>query len=197
MLLDLAKNAPDAKYKTRALRGYIRLLRQFPLTDEQRAEMCRNAMETAERDAEKKLVLEVLERYPSLEMLRLAVEAVKVPSLKDEATAIALAIAQKTRAEPAEIRKLLAHVRYTPTKLEILRAEYGAGKQGKDVTEILRRHVGDFPVIVLPGTRYNDSFGGDPAPGIPKELKIQYRINGKPGEISLQENATIVLPVPK
>ena len=197
VLLDLAKNAPEEKYKIRALRGYIRLVRQFPLTDEQRAEMCRSAMETAERDDEKKLVLEVLDRYPSVQMLRLATEAVKVPSLKDEATAIALAIAQKIRAEPAEIRKLLANVSYTPTKVEILRAEYGVGKQTKDVTEILRRHVGDFPVIVLPGTSYNAGLGGDPAPGVPKELKIQYRINGKPGEVSLPENATIVLPVPK
>ena len=197
VLLDLAKNAPEAKYKIRALRGYIRLLRQFPLTDEERAEMCRIALEAAERDNEKKLVLEVLDRYPSVQMLRLAIEAVKVPSLKDQATAIALTIAQKTRAEPAEIEKLLAHVRHAPTKVEILRAEYGAGKQYRDVTEILRRHVRDFPVIVLPGTSYNAGLGGDPAPGVHKELKIRYRIDGKPGEVSLPENATIVLPVPK
>ncbi|MHC4403500.1 MAG: HEAT repeat domain-containing protein [Planctomycetota bacterium] len=197
VLLDLAKNAPEEKYKVRALRGYIRLVRQFPLTEEQRAGMCRSAMETAERDDEKRLVLEVLERYPSVEMLRLAIEAAKVPSLKDEATAISLAIAQRIRVEPAEIRKLLAQLSYAPTKVEILRAEYGAGEKWKDVTEILRRHVGDFPVIALPSSSYNAGLGGDPLPGVPKELKIQYRINGKPGEVSLPENATIVLPVPK
>jgi hypothetical protein len=197
VLLDLAKTAPEEKYKIRALRGYIRLVRQFPLTDEQRAEMCRRAMETAERDDERKLVLEVLDRYPSVDMLRMATEAVKIPSLKDEATAVSLAIAQKIRADPDEIRKLLANLSYTPTKVEIIKAEYGVGQQGKDVTEILRRHVGDFPVIVLPSTSYNAALGGDPAPGIQKELKIQYRINGKPGEVSLPENATIVLPVPK
>jgi HEAT repeat protein len=197
VLLDLAKSAPEEKYRTRALRGYIRLVRQFPLTDEERAEMCGRAMEAAARDDEKKLVLEVLDRYPSVQMLRLAVEAVKVPSLKDEATAIALAIAQKIRAEPAEIRRLLANVSYAPSKVEILRAEYGVGSQSKDVTEILRRHVGDFPVIVLPDASYNTGFGGDQAPGVAKELKIQYRINGKPGEVSLPENATIVLPAPK
>lgn len=197
VLLELAKNAAEEKYRIRALRGYIRLVRQFPLEDEQRIQMCRSAMAAAQRDDEKRLVLEVLDRYPSLEMLRLAVEAAKVPALKDEATAISLAIAQKTLAEPAEIRKLLAEVRYTPTKVEILRAEYGAGKQSKDVTEILRSHVGDFPVIVLPSTSYNSGFGGDPAPGVRKELSIQYRINGKPGEVSFPENTTIVLPVPK
>jgi hypothetical protein len=68
---------------------------------------------------------------------------------------------------------------------------------GLDVTDILRRHARDSPVIVLPGTSYNAGLGGDPAPGVPKELKIQYRLNGKPGEISLRENAMIVLPVPK
>jgi hypothetical protein len=120
---------PEQRYKIRALRGYIRLIRQFPLEDDQRAEMCRIAMETAERDDEKRLVLEVLERYPSLETLRLAVDAVKNPSLKDQATAVSLTIAQRISAEPEEIRKLLAHVDYTPTKIEIVQAVYGAGNQ--------------------------------------------------------------------
>ena len=44
VLLDLAKNAADEKYKIRALRGYIRLVRQFDMPDDQRAEMCRAAL---------------------------------------------------------------------------------------------------------------------------------------------------------
>ena len=35
VLLDLAKNGTDAKYQTRALRGYIRLARQFAMPNEQ------------------------------------------------------------------------------------------------------------------------------------------------------------------
>lgn len=197
VLLDLAKCATEEKYQVRALRGYIRLLRQFPLEDEERIEMCRMALEAARRDDEKKLVLEVLQRYPSVTTLRLAIELIKTPSLKDEAMATALSIAQQTRAEPAEIQKLLAHVRQSPMKVEILRAEYGSGKQTKDVTDILRQQARDFPVIALPGANYNAGLGGDPAPGVPKELKIQYRLNGKPGEITLRENATIVLPMPE
>ena len=54
VLLDLAKTAPDNKYKIRALRGYIRLVRQFTVPDAQRVEMCRAALDAAERDAEKK-----------------------------------------------------------------------------------------------------------------------------------------------
>ncbi len=90
VLLDVARTATDAKYETRALRGYLRLARQFTMPDEQRAEMCRTALAVAKRDAEKKLVLEVLVRHPSLDMLKLAVEAGKLPALKDDAAAAAL-----------------------------------------------------------------------------------------------------------
>jgi hypothetical protein len=197
LLLDLAKTASEEKHKIRALRGYIRLVRQFSMPDPQRAEMCRLAMQAAERDAEKKLLLEVLERYPSVDMLRIAVEAAKVPSLKNDAAGVSLAIVQKLGAGSAEVQKLLDEVGHNPVKVEIIKAEYGEGKKFKDVTEALRRHVRDFPVIVLPTSHYNSSLGGDPLPGVAKELKIQYRINGKPGEASFPENATIMLPAPK
>ena len=197
VLLDLAKNLPEEKYQVRALRGYIRLLRQFPLEDDQRIEMCRAALNAAQRDEERKLVLEVLQRYPGAETLRLAIELLEVPSLKDDAMATAFVIAKRGRAEPAQIQSLLAHMQQAPMKVEIVRAEYGAGKKVRDVTDILRKHAGNFPVIALPGASYNTSLGGDPAPNTPKELKIQYRINGKPGEVTLRENATIVLPMPE
>ena len=82
-------------------------------------------------------------------------------------------------------------------KVEIIKAEYGAGANVKDVTTMLRKHVRDWPLIVLPSSSYNGVFGGDPAPGIVKQLKVQYRMNGKAGEASFQENATIMLPMPK
>ena len=40
VLLDLAKTATDAKYETRALRGYIRLARQFTMPEPERAARC-------------------------------------------------------------------------------------------------------------------------------------------------------------
>jgi hypothetical protein len=82
-------------------------------------------------------------------------------------------------------------------KVEIIKAEYGEGTQFKDVTETLRKYVRDFPLIVLPSSNYNASLGGDPLPGTPKKLKIRYRIDGKAGEATFPENATIMLPVPK
>ena len=49
----------------------------------------------------------------------------------------------------------------------------------------------------MPSTSYNSSFGGDPVPGVRKQLKVQYRINGKAGEVSFPENATVMLPMPQ
>ena len=73
VLLELAK-MPNNQFNVRALRGYIRLARQFTMPEPQRAEMCRSAMQATNRAAEQKLVLEVMERYPSPEMLKVAQE---------------------------------------------------------------------------------------------------------------------------
>lgn len=197
VLLDLAQNSADQKYKIRALRGYIRLVRQFTMTDAERAKMCRAALEAAQRTAERKLILEVIGRYPSTDMLSLAMEATKIPELKAEAVAVAMLIAQKTGGQSAELQKTLAEMGTGLVKIEIVKAEYGAGTSVKDVTTILRKHVHDFPVIILPSPSYNATFGGDPAPGMVKQLKVVYRMAGKPGEVSFKENASIQLPKPK
>jgi hypothetical protein len=39
--------------------------------------------------------------------------------------------------------------------------------------------------------------GGALAAGSAKQLKVQYKINGKPGEATFAENALIILPMPK
>ncbi len=97
----------------------------------------------------------------------------------------------------AELGKALARAGHTPVELKIIKAEYGVGAKIKDVTTILRKYAKNYRIIFLPSASYNESFGGDPARGIVKQLKIQYRIDGKQGEVSLNENATIVLPIPK
>jgi hypothetical protein len=195
VLLDLAKTAADDKYKIRGLRGYIRLVRQFVLPDPQRVEMCRAALDAAQRDAERQLVFEVMERYPSVGMLRLAAELAKDPALKDDMERISLVIAKQIGGS-ADVQKLMTQIGHEPVKIEIIKAQYGAGNKFKDVTDILRKHAGDFPLIVLPSSSYNSSFGGDPAPGVVKQLKVEYTIDGQRGEATFAENATIMLPKP-
>jgi len=196
ILLDLHNAVSDDRIKIRAIRAYIRIARQFDMPADRRAAMCRTALETAARDADKQLVLEVLLRYPSEEMQAIAMEAAKVPALKEQALLVVMGMASKG-INRAELGKALAQAGQKPVELEIIKAEYGVGTKIKDVTAILRKYAKNYRIIFLPSASYNESLGGDPAQGIVKQLKIQYRIDGKEGEVSLNENATIVLPIPK
>jgi len=197
VLLDLAKSAPSEKYQGRALRGYLRLARQFSKSDNERAEMCQQALDASGRTADQQLVLSVLERHPSPAGLAVALKARQVPALKEDATRVVLANIQKLGDKAGDVRELIAKLGLDPMKVEIIKAEYGAGAQQKDVTEVLQRQVRDVPLVSLPSPSYSASFGGDPVPGTVKQLKVQYRINGKPGEATFPENATVMLPMPK
>jgi HEAT repeat protein len=195
LLLQLHNSVDDGRLKVRAIRAYIRVARQFDMPAQQRAEMCRTALKLAAREADKQLVLEVLLRYPSDEMQQIAMQAAEDPALKDQALLVVMGMASQG-VNRAELGRVLAQAGQKPVKLEIVKAEYGAGDKVKDVTAILRKQAKNYPVIFLPTASYNDAFG-DPVHGTAKQLKIQYKIDGKAGEVSLSENATILLPLPK
>ncbi len=196
VLLDLAK-LPSNPYQVRALRGYIRIARQFVLPDAQRTEMCQKAYDAAQQTEEKKRVVEVLKRYPTVDNLKMAIKLMKVPELKDDATGAMLLIAQKLGGKGVDVKELIATAGIGKMKLEIVKAEYGSGATQKDVTAVLQKQAGDLPIITLATASYNSSFGGDPLPGSVKQLKVQYKINGKAAEASFAEDALIVLPMPK
>jgi len=195
VLLELHNAVSEGRLKVRAIRSYIRIARQFDMPAERRAEMCRTALQAADRDEDKRLVLEVLLRYPSEEMQAIALEAIKVPALKEQASLVLMGMASKG-INRAELGKALAQAGQKPVDLEIVKAEYGAGGKTKDVTAVLRKYAKSYRIIFLPKSGYNENFG-DPAPGSVKQLKIRYRINGKEGDVSLSEGAMIVLPMPK
>ena len=196
VLLDLSQ-VPGNQYQIRALRGYIRIARQFVLPDAQRAEMCQKAFDASKQAAEKKLVLEILKRYPTEEMLKQAISAMQVADLKEDATQAVLLIAQKLGSKGVDVKEWLAKAGFEKVKLEIVKAEYGSGATQKEVTEVLRKQVGDLPFIVLADGSYNTTFGGDPAPGSEKQLKVQYRVNDKAGEVAFAENSLMIFPMPK
>ena len=196
VLLELAK-IPSNPYQVRALRGYIRIARQFVLPDAKRTEMCQTAFDAARQTAEKKLVVDILKRYPTVDNLKMTIKLMKVPDLKDDATQAMLVIAQKLSSKGVDVKELLASAGIEKMKLEIVKAEYGSGATQKDVTSVLQKQAGELPIITLASASYNASFGGDPLPGSAKQLKIQYKINGKAAEASFTEDALIVLPMPK
>lgn len=94
-LLKIAKNDTEARYRVRALRGYLRVARQLQVTAEKRLEMFQTAMEIAERDEERQLALDVLTRIPSADSLALATTYLSQPALKQAAAQAALRIAPK------------------------------------------------------------------------------------------------------
>ncbi len=77
--------------------------------------MCTSALAASSNIAEQKLVLEVVGRYPILDMLKLAVKAAEIPGLKPDATRVAMALAQKIGDKP-EVRELIAKVRAAKAK---------------------------------------------------------------------------------
>ena len=72
--------------------------------DNDRAELCRQSLKTAEDPADRKAVLEFMPRYPSPAMLTVAREAEKLPGLEAEAKAAAAAIEQKLPKPVARLR---------------------------------------------------------------------------------------------
>ena len=129
-LLELAGSLESQKYRIRALRGYIRVLRQFGLPLEERLAMARRAIEAAERDDEKKLVLQALPRFAAPESLALAVEHLGEPGLMAAAAQAAVAIADQIAAShPEAARAALEQVR-----------DAGVGKALTDrAAEVLRK----------------------------------------------------------
>jgi HEAT repeat protein len=197
VLLDLSNSQSGCKYSDRALRGYIRLARQFAMADNERAAICEKALAAASRDQDRKLVLEALERHPSEDGLKIVAKAAKFPGLEDDVRQASVVIAQKVKGDRSAVRQALAEMGVKPVKIEIIKAEYGAGKHTRDVTQILKEDASDYPVISLHATKYNKSFGGDPSPGSVKHLVVEYRIDGKDGKATFAEDDIIMLPTPK
>jgi HEAT repeat protein len=106
VLLELSQTGPSDKFQVRAIRGYIRVARQFVMSDDERVAVCANAMKIAKQPAEQKLVLEALQRYPSIGTLNLAVEATKIKNLKEDATKTCVEIGKKLK-DNAEAQAIL------------------------------------------------------------------------------------------
>jgi hypothetical protein len=196
VLLDLSKSLAEDKYRGRAIRGFIRIARQFKLEQAERAKMAVAAYAATKTPAERKLVLEVARRYPDIEMLKLAAKAGAEEEIKPEARIAAAAIVKKLPEESAEAYALAKGLGLEKVKLEIVKATFGAGDRQKDVTDVVRKNAGSLALIFIPGDNFNKVFGGDPAPGAEKHLSIDYTIDGKAGTAKIGENGTILLPTP-
>jgi len=94
-LLKLAKTLRNDKLRIRALRGYIRIVRQMNLPADEKLAMCEAAFGAAQRDEERRLVLAALGRVASAKAISLVVPHLANPALAEDAAAAALAIGEK------------------------------------------------------------------------------------------------------
>ncbi|MFW6171236.1 MAG: HEAT repeat domain-containing protein [Planctomycetota bacterium] len=92
LLLEIANSDMEEKYRIRALRGYIRILRQFDMTKRERIEMCQKAMPVVQREQERLLMLEALSRVPAPQTLSLAVTQLSHANVRPRAGEVALSL---------------------------------------------------------------------------------------------------------
>jgi len=80
-------------------------------------------------------------------------------------------------------------------KLDIVKATYGVldgtSDQQADVTEQLRRKVEGNQLLVAAD---NALPGADPAPDVPKQLRVKFAIDGQQQEVVVNENDNLTLP---
>ena len=77
------------------------------------------------------------------------------------------------------------------SRLEITRAEYGAGDRNFDVTARLNSRVQNGRLDMQVN---NNTMGGDPARGIAKRLRVEYTYDGRPQQMVINENSQLYLP---
>lgn len=82
-------------YRVRALRGYLRVTRQFDFSSAKRVEMVGQAIPLADRTEERQLALAILERHPSAASLKLAQTLLDRDLLGEKASSAVILIAEE------------------------------------------------------------------------------------------------------
>jgi len=115
---ELAESLPPGNYRTRALRAYLRVGRQFDLPDAERLQLCRRGLQLSQRDDERLLVIDILKRNPTIEAGEILVEIANSPHysrmLKNQSLIGLAAVTDKhAESDSAEMRSLLQRVDFT------------------------------------------------------------------------------------
>ena len=110
VLLDLVHSG-EPELKSGALRGYIRVARQFDIPDGPRMAMFREAMALAQRDDERQLALDILKQIRTTESLSTAIRYLDRPELCDAAAGVAVMLAENLVAsQPNEVAAAMKQV---------------------------------------------------------------------------------------
>jgi len=110
-LIDLAHTAPQEKFRIRALRGYLRVIRQMDVADADKLAMFREAMAAATRNEERVLAVETLGRIPTPAALAESVQQLGPDELRSAACLAAVTIAEGlVGSHPAEVAEAMRRV---------------------------------------------------------------------------------------
>jgi HEAT repeat protein len=110
-LLVLARTAAEPRDRTLGVRAYLGLAAHPDLPVEQRLSMCRQAEEVVAGNDDRKLLLSVLAKTPSVQALSIVTARLDDPEIKDEACAAAVAIGDAIADQhPGEVRAAMEKV---------------------------------------------------------------------------------------
>jgi HEAT repeat protein len=97
ILLELAKTSTDATDKTLALRGYLGIALQGNVAPQHKLAICRQAAPLVQREEEKRMLLGAVAGASTAELLDLTVPYLDDASVRREAVATVMAIAEKRK----------------------------------------------------------------------------------------------------
>ncbi len=117
-LEQIAKTTADTKFKILALRGQLRLIPMQTLLDTKKISQLKQMLPLIERTEEHRLMLATLSGLPAAESLEVVSTYLSKEELKEEASAAAVAIAEKIIANhPEQVAEAMKQVRTKNNKL--------------------------------------------------------------------------------
>jgi HEAT repeat protein len=111
VLLGVMQSGANDRFKTRALRGYIRIVRQMDTSNEHRFNMCMEALALAKRDEEKLLLVDALGRITIPASLMKLLEFLDQPTFAEQAAASAINVGKALLTQcPNEVATVMRKV---------------------------------------------------------------------------------------
>ncbi len=111
VLLEIARVAREEKYRSRAVRAYLRIAKQIETRPEARVELCQKILPLCRRDDEKTLLVTALEPKPTAAGLKLVASLLPQASVRDEAGRAAVAMAQEViKSDKAAVAEAMQQV---------------------------------------------------------------------------------------
>ncbi|MCL2623575.1 MAG: HEAT repeat domain-containing protein [Planctomycetaceae bacterium] len=121
VLLSVLRSEADERFKIRALRGYIRIVRQMDTSNEHRFNMCMEALALAQRDEEKTLLVDALGRITTAASLAKLSEFIDQPTFAEQASLMAISVGKALRTQlpddvTAVMQKIIATTQNADTR---------------------------------------------------------------------------------